>query len=239
MTVQTEGNVEGGAMLERIEARVRPEGLTVRGAFAAAPGDDLPPGARSVVLLGPDEPGFWDIFSAAPEYSDGAPDPMNRWSERVLGRIAADLGAVPLFPFGGPPWRPFLGWALRSGRAWSSPVGLLVHARAGLMVSYRGALALPQEVAVPPPAAAPCAGCADRPCTTACPVGALGPGGYDVPACKRFLDSAAGQDCRTRGCAVRRACPVSAAFPRAPAQAAFHMEAFHPAARPPDGAAGG
>ncbi len=217
-------------MLDEIEARARAEGLALRGGFHAGPGDDLPEGTRTVLLLGPDEPGFWEIFTASDEYRDGAPDPMNRWSERVLRQIAAEVSAEPLFPFGGPPWRPFLAWAERSGQAWPSPVGLLVHGRAGLLVSYRGALALRARLDLPPRAVRPCDACAGQPCRSACPVGALGPGGYDVPACKAFLETAAGADCMTRGCALRRACPVSQEFPRLAAQSAFHMRAFHPAA---------
>jgi epoxyqueuosine reductase QueG len=111
-------------------------------------------------------------------------------------------------------------------------VGLLVHAEAGLWVSLRGALALRQNLAVPGPLARPCEACAAKPCLSACPVGALGPAGYDVPACRGFLDSPAGADCMAAGCAVRRACPVSARYPRAPEQSAFHMRAFH---RPAEG----
>jgi hypothetical protein len=141
--------------------------------------------------------------------------------------MACDLGAKALFPFGGPPWRPFYAWALRSGRAWASPVRLLVHDRAGLMISYRGAIALRSRIALPAPLAEPpCAGCA-RPCLGACPVGALGPEGYDVPACRAHVASPEGAACRTGGCRVRMACPPAAAFGLPEAQRAHHMEAFH------------
>jgi len=186
--------------------------------------DELP-GCASLVLLGPDEPGFWDHVTATPEFADGAPDPLDRWSRRVIGALAGELGARALFPFGGPPWHPFIGWARRSGRAWPSPVGLLVHDTAGLMLSYRGALALPERIALPPEGVRPCDSCADQPCRNACPVAALGPDGYDVPACKADLDRP-GNDCMARGCAVRRACPVSRLHGRAEAQSAFHMGYF-------------
>jgi len=51
--------------------------------------------------------------------------------------------------------------------------------------------------------------------------------GYDVPACHAFLDTSAGQDCLTTGCAVRRACPVSQSYGRVPEQSAYHMRQFH------------
>ncbi len=214
--------------LDRIAAAARPHGLAVMGAFHAK-GDegDLPPGTRTLVLIGPDGGAFWPALAAAPEGRDGAPDPVDRFSRRVIGRMACDLGAKALFPFGGPPWRPFYAWALRSGRAWASPVRLLVHDRAGLMISYRGAIALRSRIALPAPLAEPpCAGCA-RPCLGACPVGALGPEGYDVPACRAHVASPEGAACRTGGCRVRMACPPAAAFGLPEAQRAHHMEAFH------------
>jgi len=214
--------------LDRIAAAARPHGLAVMGAFHAK-GDegDLPPGTRTLVLIGPDGGAFWPALAAAPEGRDGAPDPVDRFSRRVIGRMACDLGAKALFPFGGPPWRPFYAWALRSGRAWASPVRLLVHDRAGLMISYRGAIALRSRIALPAPLAEPpCTGCA-RPCLGACPVGALGPEGYDVPACRAHVASPEGAACRTGGCRVRMACPPAAAFGLPEAQRAHHMEAFH------------
>src|SRR3989338_3943717 len=115
------------------------------------------------------------------------------------GGMACDLGAKALFPFGGPPYHPFYQWALRTGRVWDSPVRLLVQAEQGLMVSFRGVLALKQVIEVPAVAARPCDSCA-KPCLAACPAGALGAAGYDVPACHGFLDSAAGADCINFGC---------------------------------------
>ncbi len=207
--------------------------LAVMGAFHPAPGDGAPAGCGTLVLLGPDEPGFWPHFRASPEAGDGAPNPIDRWSRRVIGGLAADLGAAALFPFGGPPWQPFTAWALRSGRVWDSPVHLLVHDVAGLFFSCRGALALDGRLALPPPGTRPCTDC-PAPCLDACPPRALTAAAYDVPACHGFLGSAAGAACLTRGCAVRRACPVGQGR-RPEAQSAYHMASFHGTSRPCDG----
>jgi len=181
----------------------------------------------TVILLGPSQ-AFWPLLKKAPEWLDGTPDPVDRWSRRVIGDLARALGAEPLFPFGGPPYLPFLRWAMASGRAWQSPAGMLVHDTAGLMVSYRGALRFPQRITLPRTGASPCETCLSQPCMTACPVNALSAArGYDVPACHGFLNTSAGDDCLSQGCKARRACPVSQKYGRDPEQSAFHMSYFH------------
>jgi hypothetical protein len=212
------------AALSEIETRLAAHQLEILGGFHAEEDEALPVGTKTLLLIGPKEPGFWPHLTAQPEW-DGAPDPVDRWSRRVIGGMACDLGGKALFPFGGPPYHPFYKWALRTGRVWDSPVRLLVHAGQGLMVSFRGALALKERIAVPPPSAKPCEGCA-APCLAACPAGALGETGYDVPACHAYL-AAGDRDCMKAGCLVRRACPVTQAYARMPEQSAYHMRQFH------------
>ena len=214
---------------DEIAVRAAAEALDLFGAFHPGPGDGVPGDTGTLLLLGPREPGFWATFKNTPEWLDGAPDPLDRWSARVVGGLAREFGGHALLPFGGPPHHPFYAWALRSGRAFASPVTLLLHDGAGLMVSYRGAIALPGRVDLPaPPAASPCDGCAAKPCLSACPARALDVRGYDVPACHAFLDMADGADCLSGGCIVRRACPISHAYGRLPEQSAYHMRLFHP-----------
>lgn len=203
--------------------------LDVLGTVVPERDDPVPDGTKTVLLLGPREPGFWRNVATAPEFHDDLPDPMDRWSTRVISGLAGALGGAAVFPFGGPPYAPFIRWAQRSNRCWASPVTLLVHNTAGLMVSYRGALALPfsPDLAATATGAKPCDGCAAQPCLSACPVGALTGSGYDLDACHAYLDTPEGQDCMQNGCAVRRACPVSQTHARLPEHSAFHMRAFH------------
>ena len=117
-------------------------------------------------------------------------------------------------------------WAIRSGRAWHSRVGMLVHDQMGLMVSYRGALIFDEQMAYPPPdGESPCASCADQPCLSACPVGALSEAGYDTDRCSAHLRKDEGADC-LNGCLVRRVCPYSAGAKREEPQSRLHMQAF-------------
>ncbi len=205
-------------MIEDLETAAQPAGLFVAGLVDTAPG--------TLVLFGASAR-FWDILNTAPEIS--APDPVDRYSIRILTALGQTFAAAPVFPFGGPPYAPFLRWAMDSGRAWQSPVGMLVHDTAGLMISYRGALQFDTVLPRPPQSApSPCDTCSSTPCRSACPVDALSQSqGYNVDACHQFLDTPKGADCLTQGCKARRACPVSARFGRDPAQSAYHMSIFH------------
>lgn len=212
--------------LEALGTAARSVGLAVRGALHPEPSDIFPERTQTLVLLGPDEPDFWEIFTSSSEYGDGEPHPLDRWSKRVVASLAEPLHGTALFPYDGPPYAPFLQWAEQSLESWPSPVGLLVHKTAGLFISFRTALALPQRLELPPLGESPCKTCETRPCETACPVGALAPAqDYDVPACTAHLRSPDGTKCRN-GCLVRRACPISKTFGRLPEQSAFHMRAF-------------
>lgn len=202
------------------------KGLIVMGAthprISGAKGLD----GGTLILLGAGS-AFWPTLKAAPEWH--GPDPVDRWSTRVIGQMARELGAEVYFPFGGPPYAPFIDWALKSGRTFSSPVGALVHDTVGMMISFRGALHFAKEFAIPTTTAgSPCDNC-PAPCAQACPVGALNTHiFYDVEACHSHLSTSAGQTCMSGGCLARLACPLSAGAGRDPEQSAHHMKAFHP-----------
>ncbi len=203
------------------------QGLSIYGGFHTGPDDGVPEASKTLLMLGPSSR-YWPVFTQSSEWLGKVADPVDRWSERIVSALASDLGAVPFLPFGGPPYVPFLSWALKTKRCWSSPVGMLVHDTAGLFVSFRGALAFQEQLELPNvPANSPCEICPDKPCLTACPVDALSSAGYDVDACHVYLNSESGQDCLSRGCAARRACPVSDGSGRTDAQSAHHMQYFH------------
>ena len=200
--------------------------LDILGGFHPNDQDTSVAGLGTIIMLGQSEPGFWQYFTQEQEIRDGMPDPLDRWSERVITGLAASLGAQPFFPFSGPPYQPFYQWALRSGRCHASPINLLVHDTAGLFVSFRGALGFSEVLELPPTTASPCETCVSQPCTNACPVDAFSQGVYDVPACVAEISMLETHDCQTLGCGARRACPVSQNYGRVAAQSAYHMQVF-------------
>ncbi len=213
--------------LAAIAERAAADGLAVTGAFHPGPGDGAPEGTGTLVLFGYGGPALWARFAASPERADGAPHPLDRWSARVVGALAAAFGGKALFPFGGPPYQPFIRWTYAAEPLSQSRLGMAIHPERGLWSGWRGAVALPDRLDLPPVSrsAHPCDGCA-APCRAACPVGAFTDAGYDAAACRAHLNRPEGETCRRRGCLARRACPVGMDFAQSDEQAAFHLEAF-------------
>jgi len=213
--------------LDGVSVRLNAFGLA-GSAFAPQPEDGAPPGVRTLFVVSGAEPGLWQAFVSSPEREDGRDHPLDRWSRRVIGSVAAMFGGRAFFPDDGPPWWPFRAGSRRAAPVWPSPIGIHIHAERGLWHSVRGAVGLRGAMPLPRPPAAtpPCDSCPRRPCMTACPVDAFRDGGLDAERCRSWLAVEAGADCRTLGCRARRACPVGQGFRHPPERAAHHMQAF-------------
>lgn len=241
---RVEANTDHDEAYRALGDRLSPHGLRVLGGFH--PDVDTPivradgALAATVVLIGNAGAAMWWPFSSSLEFSAGA-NPLERWISRVVGEIAAALGAEAVYPSDGPPYHPFQQWAKRTGAAFSSPIGMLIRADVGLWHAYRAALLFPQRLDLPTVSdePSPCDGCAHTPCLTTCPVSAFGSDGYDVGACAAHLHDPAGADCVGLGCRARRACPVGRDWIYPPALAAFHQAAFVAAHPKPGRAADG
>jgi hypothetical protein len=212
-----------------IERYLLASGLSPRGAFHPAANDGVPllgpeTPVRTVVLAGNAGPHMWRCFALA--QADQA-STLDAWSEGVLIDLARRLDASAVFPFKRP-YLPFQRWAMRAQACHASPLGLLVHPDYGVWHGYRGALLFAQklELSAPDRRPSPCAGCAERPCMSACPVGAFADAGYDVPACAQYLAATPEPACMAIGCLARHACPVGHDYRYSPAQARFHMLSF-------------
>ena len=177
------------------------------------------------MLIGPDEPFFWDIFIKSKEFTSGVKNPLNKWSKRIIDSIAKKFSGTAFYPFQNNPIIPFYDWALNTGKFWQSPVKLLVHERRGLMVSFRGAIAFENRnnLNIQEKNNSPCTTCS-APCVRACPVNALNNHKYDVKSCMKFITKSKNSLC-IDGCLVRRKCPIGKSY-RKIEQSRFHMKHF-------------
>ncbi|WP_394691942.1 ferredoxin [Hoeflea sp.] len=226
----------GGA----VAAALEPSGLVPRGWLAPEAGaepllvDGKP--AKAICLIGHAGGGFWPVFSAWWREHPRVSDPLDSWSKAVIEPVAAEAGGQAVFP-SDRPWHPFQAWAMKAEALRSSPLGLLIHPEFGLWHGYRGAIlfaetALGDRVSSKSAMAGqafvhPCDVCSDKPCLSACPVGAFSPDGFAVSNCRSYLRTKDGQQgCMTSGCLAREACPVGRSHRYSPAQLQFHMTSY-------------
>jgi hypothetical protein len=216
----------------QLDALLAEHGLLVLGAFSPRTDElyGLAPGSApgsNIVLAGNAGSDMWMHFSQSPEFSDGLADPLDRWSRRVGHGVAAEIDAMVLFPFDGPPYTPFLSWAARTGRVSQSLISMSIHHHYGLWHAYRFALVVPELAAHEPPQLPnPCLSCSTQPCLHACPVKAFEDGAFNSDHCMAHLTAAPASDCNSGGCLARSACPVKPEFQYVAPHARFHMRAF-------------
>lgn len=222
-----------GAATARIAHALSGHGLIPRGGFDFDPGEDAPPGpsgapAKAVLMVGQGGGAPWPHFQAwRARQPNALQNPLDTWSRDVIGAVAAQVGARAVSP-ADRPYLPFQRWAMRAEGMKASPLGILMHPEFGLWHAYRGALLFDRalNLSAPPPAGHPCDSCAQKPCLSACPVGACSAGGFAHEVCLAHVRGAAGGPCREAGCRARNACPVGTAYRYPDAVQAFHMSAF-------------
>ena len=71
-----------------LEKDIHSAGLIILGELEVTDTDPVPIEAQSILLLGPDEPNFWEIFKESEEFNDLEANPLDRWSKRVIDNIA-------------------------------------------------------------------------------------------------------------------------------------------------------
>jgi len=230
-------------LLSAIAETLDGTGLVYRGGFHAQPDDDVPPlqdgaTAGTVVLIGNAGPALWRTFTAAvPDRT--IPDPLDRWLNPILDRLASKVGGTLVLPNRGPDFPPIQDWAMRAEPVYRSPIGILIHPVFGLWHVYRAALLFKEQIPLPPrtEAPSPCDSCTARPCLKVCPADAFKPTRFDAQACVNHVDSLAGTNCQERGCLARRACPIGRDHAYPQEAGAFHMAAVVRAVRGGYGAA--
>jgi hypothetical protein len=199
---------------------------------AAGPGaiEALLPGAAGALLLGAGGREFFERFARAPEASDGAANPLDRYTRRVVEAAAeSSLGALGVrgavyFPFGVQPVLPFQRLGRAAGLGGPGPLGLQIHPVYGAWWAYRALVIVDRALPPLPAAGDGCAGC-DAPCVAACPARAVARGGFVVSAC--HARRAIAEPCRL-SCAARAACVRGPEHRYTGEQLAFHMAASLP-----------
>jgi ferredoxin len=196
----------------------------------------LLPGARAAAIVGSGGRTFFARFADdSPERGDGAPNPLDRFTKRVVdaavAQALAPLGVshAAYFPFdGADPLIPFQRLGRAAGLGGPGPLGLQIHPAFGPWWAYRALVVVDGELPSVPPIGDGCAGC-DAPCVAACPAGAVARAGFAVAACHARRLSA--EACRL-SCAARIACVRGPAHRYTDAQLAFHMAASMPKSLP-------
>lgn len=220
-----------GPAVKGLKQDLEAAGFFCLGGFEPDAGHDVPPlpsgrPVHSLLLIGSTGPTIWPRLTQSPEYTDRRPDPLDRYTRRVLTGLADAHGFQPLFPFDGPPYYPFQQWAMKCGGFSQSPLGVLAHRDFGPWAGFRAVFLSAAHVSGGSSETGPCEDCADKPCLTACPVDAISlKDGYRVAECRAHLASGAGLECRS-GCLARRACPVGKDHRQNAETARFHMDSF-------------
>jgi hypothetical protein len=193
---------------------------------------DLLDGAKGALVVGSGGPRFFDHFEqAGVEAADGMPDPLDRYTRRVVMNAVADaLGARGIahavyFPFvGGAPLIPFQRVGRAAGIGPPGPLGLQIHPVYGPWWAYRALLVVDQALPDAVQLGDACAGC-PAPCVAACPGSAVARSGFSIPGCHAHRFRA--EPCRL-SCASRIACVRGPEHRYRDEELAFHMAASMP-----------
>jgi hypothetical protein len=216
-------------LYHELAREVAHHGLVLRGGFSPTVGDDVPQithgrPAQTVLMIGNVGGAMWRAFEGGQR---AAVNPLDAWVARIVEPLAEKHGARPLYPYDSPPM-PFQRWAQRAWPLHASPLGLLIDADCGLWHALRAALLFDCAVPIPPSPRrpSPCVTCTEKPCLTACPVGAFTADGFNYQGCRSHLATSLGDDCVIGGCRSRAACPVGVGHRYPAAQLRFHMRSF-------------
>lgn len=187
------------------------------------------------LLIGNVGGAMWKAFEASKELSDGAKNPMDRWTRRVIDDLIKTLSAEAVYPFDRPLW-PFQRIAQSATGVQASPLGLFIHPEYGLWQAYRALIIFGRNEKLPSQFSSfvdkaeilihPCDECEAKPCLSACPVAAFDGVSLSTQKCFSHIDSMVEPNCMSIGCRSRDACPIGAEYRYPEAQIQFHMASF-------------
>ena len=111
--------------LRTIQRMLNKKSLDIVGSFNPDKSDNVCSKLKTILLVGPKEPFFWDVFKKSSEYRDNKENPLDRWSKKTIDEIAIKSNSKSFFPFEAP-FQPFIDWAKIYSIMGSSPDRLLV-----------------------------------------------------------------------------------------------------------------
>ena len=163
---------------------------------------------RRLVLVGH---GGRRLWAALQKWGLQMADPVDQYSAQITRQFIRDyLGAPPicwLYP-DAPYLVPLQQLGALAGWSYPSPLGQGIHPEFGVWFAYRAAFLTTADLPlrVEPKQTSPCETCAEKPCITACPVGAVCLHNFGVDDCARYR-LCEQSPCADR-CLARLACPL-------------------------------
>ncbi len=166
---------------------------------------------QSVILFGSAGSKVWNTLQ---KFGMKGNDPVDDYSAHIAKQYAKEFlntKSVLLYPSMYMISLTKLG--LRAGWSFTSPLGLGIHPKYGPWFAYRAVLLVAAKLS---PTTheydrSPCDTCTDKPCQTACPVGAVRDiGEFALETCSRYRIS--NESSCERRCLARLACPVGSKY---------------------------
>lgn len=193
--------------------------------------DIISAGKRTDIAVGSAGQPFWDKLSQSKEWLEGHDHPVNSYTARMINPLLrTDDGEDVIFVFDDDAPNFVELWPKTFPGIAQSDLGLMIHPDYGLWMGARAHIILPQAYFKFEHADRfdPCTACIEKPCLSACPVGAFtGPREFDFRACGAHLKT--NPACFYGGCDARAACPYGQSWQLPKDQAEYHQNRFRTA----------
>ena len=82
-----------------IQRMLNKKSLDIVGYFNPDRSDNVCSKVRTILLIGPKEPFFWDVFKKSSEYKNNKENPLDRWSKKTIEEIAIKFECKIIFSF--------------------------------------------------------------------------------------------------------------------------------------------
>ena len=82
-----------------IQRMLDKKSLDIVGYFNPDDSDIVCSKVRTILIIGPKEPHFWDVFKKSREYKNKKENPLGRWSKKTIKEIAIKFDARSFSPF--------------------------------------------------------------------------------------------------------------------------------------------